>query len=324
MAVLLLPFVYLGLVRDYWIQFHRYRAIEKDLYATFFVVPFKNRTGIGFAGAGRRATRYDIDDIESEIPPLLSSGFEIAVHGIDSWCDPDRGRLEREKVSRVTGQEETGLRVHWLCLNELSFHCFEKSGYSYDSSLGYNDAAGFRGGTAQAFRPLGVEKLLELPLNIQDTALFYPDRMNLDEEKARDVVDDLVKTVRKTGGVLTVNWHHRSLAPERLWGKFYLDLLNLLKEEKPWFATARQAVHWFQKRRSVKFGTVTTSSSGLTLNVSVKGNRNGPDLLLRVHMPENDGEKDFFRMACGRSRCVEISFSGSGELTLSLTTRQTS
>jgi len=33
----------------------------------------------------------------------------------------------------------------------------------------------------------------------------------------------------RQGGVLTVNWHDRSIAPERLWDDFYLDLLDDLK-----------------------------------------------------------------------------------------------
>jgi hypothetical protein len=312
-AVLLLPFVYLGLVRDYWVQFQRYRSIERDLHSTFFIVPFKNRAGIGFEGAGTRSTRYDIDDIESEIPSLVSSGFEIGSHGIDAWCDPDRGRLERERISRVSGQKEAGVRMHWLSLDGNSFQHLEKAGYRYDATVGYNDAAGFRAGTAQVFRPPGAEKLFELPLHIQDTALFYPDRMNLDEKEAMETVEDLVRTVARTGGVLTVNWHHRSLAPERLWGDFYTAFLGRLRTGAPWFATALEAVRWFEKRRSATFGTVRRSPESLNLHLSVGGDGTVPGLLLRIRIPGEAG---------GGRRCVDIPLSGNGNIVLSLKTAE--
>ena len=51
------------------------------------------------------------------------------------------------------------------------------------------------------------------------------------------------------GGVLTFNWHDRSIAPERLWDGFYLKLLGELKSRGAWFATAAQTVSWFRNRR---------------------------------------------------------------------------
>ena len=52
---------------------------------------------------------------------------------------------------------------------------------------------------------------------------------------------------------MTINWHDRSLAPERLWGACYRDLVQDMKDRGAWFATAGQATSWFRKRRSVVF-----------------------------------------------------------------------
>ena len=59
------------------------------------------------------------------------------------------------------------------------------------------------------------------------------------------------------GGVLTVNWHDRSVAPERLWDQSYRELLSELKTKGAWFATAGQVVSWFRKRRAAQFETNT-------------------------------------------------------------------
>ena len=41
-----------------------------------------------------------------------------------------------------------------------------------------------------------------------------------------------------SGGALTVNWHTRSLSPERLWGDFYKELLAEIQTHRVWFGTA--------------------------------------------------------------------------------------
>ena len=176
----LLPCVYLGLADDFWLQFDRYLEIEKGLGSTFYLIPFKNRAGINTSHRApkRRASRYDINDIKPEVHRLISCGCEVGLHGIDAWNDSEKGREEFSRISLVAGIYNMGVRMHWLYFSNRSPEHLEKAGFFYDSTMGYNDAVGYRGGTTQVFRPPGAKKLLELPLNIQDTALFYPKRMD--------------------------------------------------------------------------------------------------------------------------------------------------
>ena len=87
-------------------------------------------------------------------------------------------------------------------------------------------------------------------MHVMDTALFYPAYMNLSPGGAKVILDQMIANVIRFGGVLTVNWHDRSLAPERLWDQPYIDLLDKLKSQGAWFATATEAIAWFKKRRS--------------------------------------------------------------------------
>ena len=284
-SVALLPCVYLGLVDDFWIQFDRYIEIENDLRSTFFLIPFKNRAGSNSAGQvpKRRATRYDITDIKSEVHRLVLCGCEVGAHGIDAWQDPERGREEFNRISSTTERSDIGVRMHWLYFNDRSPQILEKAGFLYDSTLGYNDVVGYRSGTTQAFRPLGAKKLLELPLHIQDTALFYPQRMDLTEDSAFSLCKQILKNVAVHGGALVINWHHRSLAPERLWDEFYIKLLNLLSERKVWYATAQQGVKWFRKRRAVHFDKLIFSGQHLKVKFSGENDSSLPKLSLRVY-----------------------------------------
>jgi len=93
-----------------------------------------------------------------------------------------RGAKVRESRSGH-GKSEVGVRMHWLLRDENTFCVLEESGYDYDSTAGYNETVGYRCGTTQTFRRW-VQTLLELPLHIQDGAMFYSQRLDLSETEA--------------------------------------------------------------------------------------------------------------------------------------------
>jgi hypothetical protein len=183
--------------------------------------------------------------------------------------------VEADRISEFTGAAgEMGVRMHWLYWDEDSPAELEAAGFTYDSTGGFNGAVGYRAGTTQVFKPLMARRILELPLHVMDTALFYPYHMNLSQSEAWNVMVPLLEHAESNGGTLTVNWHDRSIAPERLWGDFYIEMLRRLEARRPWFSTASQAVSWFRKRRAAVFeNTKVTSPQGDGL----------PNLRLRIH-----------------------------------------
>jgi peptidoglycan/xylan/chitin deacetylase (PgdA/CDA1 family) len=290
-----LPFVYLGWAKDFWEPFEWYQDVEKNLPATYFFIPFKRRAGEKVPGphASRRASAYGVDDIRDEIMSLLDSGCEAGVHGIDSWHDSERGREERTALADVTGQPSRGIRMHWLLRDGSTPTVLERAGYDYDSTFGYNETIGYRAGTGQVFRPLGAKTLLELPMHIQDGALFYPQRLDLSEPDAEHRCRELFDQSRRFGGVLTLLWHDRSHGPERFWGGFYVRLLRELKGLNPWFGTGEQVAGWFRKRREVRFERLS-ESDGTRVRVRCDATQVGPPLVIRTYEP---GSKTAARFA---------------------------
>jgi hypothetical protein len=292
-AALQAPLVHLNLLPDPWRHaLSEYGQMEKGLSSTFFVIPFARRPGVNQRGAvvDRRGAGYDLAEIAPELRELQAGGAEIGLHGIDSWRDCEAGRDECERVRSLAGRREVGVRMHWLYFDpQKSPAILEQAGVAYDSTVGYNDTVGFRAGTSQVFKHPGASSLLELPLHIMDTALFYYSYLGLDSTSAREVVRPLVQHVVRAGGVLTTNWHDRSLAPERLWGEFYLWLLDEFKRQGAWFATAGEAVAWFRKRRGVSFLEVTWAGNQLRVRTSIVEAGPGPALRLRVHRPLTAG-----------------------------------
>jgi hypothetical protein len=285
-ALLSLPLVFLNVIADFWHPFADYARVEAGPRSTFFLVPFKGRPGIAPDGtiAAARAVSYQIADVRDEARSAAAAGSELAVHGIDAWRDSTAGRAELRELTSVTGRETAGVRMHWLYLNRESPRHFEAAGFEYDSSWGYNEAVGYRAGTSQVFRLLESDDLMELPLSIMDSALFYPTRMGLSEQDAMQRCRAIIFHARQLGGTVVINWHDRSLAPERLWGDFYRQLLQEIESgDRVWFTTAGQAVRWFRWRRSFRF-TAEPNSGRVTVHATSPALA-CPPARLRIHRP---------------------------------------
>jgi hypothetical protein len=299
-----LPFVYSGLAQDPWLGFDRYTEIENGKPSTFFFIPFERRPGSALNGSvveapDSRGSRYDVSHVATRIPKLQSAGCEIGLHGIDAWSESSKGRVESERIAAFSGSGGgIGVRMHWLYWKENSPAELEAAGFSYDSTCGYNGAVGYRAGTSQVFKSPVASRILELPLHVMDTALFFPDRMNLSQSEAWKLITPLMEHAESNGGTLTLNWHDRSIAPERLWGDFYEDILHRLEERHPWFSTAAQAVSWFRKRRAAVFhGTKVISPEGDGL----------PNLRLRIHHDRRSRNISETYTDKGFEGCIEVS-----------------
>lgn len=296
LSVVSLPLVYLRWIRDPWDAFSRYTAIEAGLPSTFFVIPFAGRPGRDASGAvrGKRASRYGAQAIRADLEDLVEAGKEVSLHGIDAWRDASSGREEVSEVAGFKRGDERGVRMHWLYFGPDSPRLLEEAGFTYDSTVGFNETVGLRAGTFQAYLAPGTDRLLEMPLHVMDTALFYPDYLDLTPGQARERVLALGRKVKRLGGALTVNWHDRSLAPERLWGELYRELVEVWKGEQAWLTSLEQAVAWFRWRRSFRFER-ESEDRALTETCAVVGDPPArddlPDVVLRIYQPDTPDDK---------------------------------
>jgi hypothetical protein len=286
-AALKLPFVQAGIAADFWAELSEYRALEQGASSTFFVIPFEGRAGRLGAGAAPhfRRARYGAADIAAELEKLAAAGCEVGVHGIDAWHDSALGRQESAELRRVMGERATGIRMHWLYFDKNSPGALEDAGFEYDSTCGYNETIGYRAGTTQVYRPPQTRKLLELPLHVMDTSLFYRQHLDFSPAEAKEAVAKVVSNTARLGGCVTLNWHDRSIAPERLWGEFYGELIVELKRKGAWLASAEQVVAWFQQRRAMAFrhGSWAWEPEGPAAGAALRERQQLPGVQVRVH-----------------------------------------
>jgi hypothetical protein len=315
-AALKLPFVYVGFANDFWRDFEdRYQELEKGLSSTFFVIPFKDRPGSDFQGHAPkfRASRYGARDIAGTIGKILAAGCEVGLHGIDAWTDSSKGLEEFEEIRHLTGISETGVRMHWLYYDLQSPLALEQAGATYDSTIGYRETVGYRAGTTQVYKPLQATRLLELPMHVMDTALFYPAYLGLSSRQATTLIARMVDNAVDFGGCITINWHDRSLAPERVWDACYRDLVQDMKDRGAWFATAGQATSWFRKRRSIVFEMDRVGTDPPPPRTCSDRSDYLPGMLLRNHKAHEScqtgrpGSKQYVDMALDESADTLVS-----------------
>jgi len=320
LAALRLPLVHLGIARDFWSDFDRYLEIERGKPSTFFIIPRRDYPGRRSDGSSlpKRASKYMPEELKPQLDRVLDHGGEVALHGLDAWIDAQEGRREQETLGKALNVRTTGVRMHWLWFDAGSPAQLEQAGFSYDSSVGYNQTAGFRSGTTQVYRPPGVQRLRELPLHIMDTALFYPDYLDLSEAEATQLVSRLTAEAVRFGGALTINWHDRSIAPERHWDTFYQTFLLQLENAQAWFATAGETVAWFEKRRSASVKATALPEGGIRLEGSIDSpNDSLPGLLIRVHKPCVEKSEEALTEG-SRAAYEDIAFDRSLEMTIAL------
>ncbi len=107
----------------------------------------------------------------------------------------------------------------------------------YDSTLGYADHEGFRGGTCWSFRPFDIENdrvldLWEVPLIVMDVTLRNYRGFTPTEAKVR--ILELAERVKRVGGTLTILWHNTSLYESwKDWGSMYFEVLKMISSAMP-------------------------------------------------------------------------------------------
>ena len=156
---------------------------------------------------------------------------------------------EKERLEKAIGKKVTGYRNHFLRFETPNtWEYLEKANFKYDTTFGYADCVGFRNGTCHPFQPFSNSQdnflnITELPLIIMDGTLTK--YMNLNEKEQFNVCKNIIDTVEKNNGVLTLLWHNNLMDGNR--GEFYNALLKYAFEKNAWITTSNEIVNWWQE-----------------------------------------------------------------------------
>ncbi len=152
---------------------------------------------------------------------VCESGAEVALHAsYEAGVRPQRIAGEKRRLEQVLGRPLSKNRHHFLAWRETrDGRQLRSAGITWDSTLGYADAVGFRLGTCRPvplFDPAARELLdiEEHPLVVMDNTLSAPKYMGLGEKEAFDRVARLMEATRRHGGEFVMLWHNTRLAQD--------------------------------------------------------------------------------------------------------------
>jgi peptidoglycan/xylan/chitin deacetylase (PgdA/CDA1 family) len=244
-----MPLIRLGLFSDpiersfqEMLRIERKHGVRSTLY--FITQPgVAGKRPDGRKAPSHRAAHYRIHTLVSTLRRLEKEGWEIGVHGIDTYHDVEAARHEFLALSAILHHERIGHRSHWLYgKGATSWEILRQAGFAYDASYGSNRRIGWPEGRRRPFRPFSPHSFTVLPLNIQDIALLEPGTIGLDPDKAWQQTQDLLREAKEHGDVITILWHTHSFSAPRYWGNLYEKIIAQGKQDGARIMRAQDAV----------------------------------------------------------------------------------
>jgi hypothetical protein len=204
-----------------------------------------------------RGQRRRVRDLIAE---LVDKGFDVGLHGsYFSALDATLLAAQREALGDATGSEVRTTRQHWLHWDpHITPAAQAAAGFSADTTLGFNRNIGFRAGTSFPFflsapHPFRALDVLEIPLVVQENAIFGASALELDESLAREIVQSVVNRVAAVAGVFTFLVHPHSLLDERV-ASLYAWLLDYALDQGAWVTSIAEVDSWWRQRSDTVAG----------------------------------------------------------------------
>lgn len=227
------------------------------LFASFNQFETKRIFDVFYSVNGKFLTRL--------IRGLIDQGHEIGLHAsFDAFRSAEQFRREKERLEEVAGCPVQGLRHHFWHLGRnvsrtLQLH--ESAGFTYDTSLAFNETPGFRRSTALPFYPWDsgqdrAIRVLQLPVCAMDGNYFYRDGMTA--AKCMDEMIPMLDEIDALGGVGVIDWHSDTSHPGTKryaeWGRAYFELLDYLKKHTSRWVTSLGCIAAWVNEREERMG----------------------------------------------------------------------
>lgn len=223
----------------------------------FFTVYASNRPD-------RYACVYSLDDrlvfggrrrrVRDVVRELADDGFDVGLHGsYGSAFDGQRLRAEKDELERAAGLTVSTTRQHWLRWDiRVTPALQEKVSLRADSTVGFNRNVGFRAGTCLPFWHFDLERaepldVLQVPLIVQERAVFASDSLDLDPDGGIAVTRQLIDEAAEVGGVATLLFHPERLRSPKVMRLYEWSIEHAL-ERGAWIATLAEIDRWWRRR----------------------------------------------------------------------------
>jgi hypothetical protein len=163
-------------------------------------------------------------------------GHEVGLHaGFGTYRDAARTRAELTALRAIADeqgvrQDSWGGRQHYLqWVNPTTWRNWDDAGLSYDCTLAYGDAVGFRTGTCREYPVFDLLRrqrlgLRERPFQVMDVTLFG--YLSLGPDAASDAVLAIAGECRRFSGTLGILWHNDEVLRTTREKRWYTELVS--------------------------------------------------------------------------------------------------
>ena len=236
-----------------WLEFEDNFGFRSTFYfcpseitkAHVFDTDYKYSDQVVFAG-----TKITVAEM---IRQIKSRGWDIGLHGsYYSATDPALLREQKKELESVLGTPVLSCRQHYLQYDIKQTPKLQSdAGFLADSTQGFTVSNGFRAQTSLPYPCWDVKAgvtlpILEIPLHVMDTALFYGSDAPANEEEAVQQVLTIMDKVERVHGCLTLNWHPHNIARPALWNT-YCRVLEEAHRRGAWGCSVEQLLHWWEQ-----------------------------------------------------------------------------
>lgn len=165
--------------------------------------------------------------------PVWNKKFRSLVQSISDYADvgihpsfgsnskPEKLKIEIKRLSTITKFAITRSRQHFLILNlPETYQRLIKNEITEDYTMGFALEPGFRASICIPYPFYDVDReeittLMIHPFAFMDATLKH--YLDLDPEQACEVIDNLIKEVKKVNGKFIGLWHNESVSNEGIW-----------------------------------------------------------------------------------------------------------
>ena len=195
-------------------------------------------------GASPKDVTYDVRSpkFRELFKSLHRAGAEIGLHmSYNARFDLSLFQAEKLRLETVSDGAILGGRHHYWHMGHPMWPTLQKhgeAGLAYDTSVGFNEAPGYRLGIGFPFYPWNPqtnERLdtLQIPTLIMDGSLLYDESVTA--ESALSQIEVLLTVLKRYEGTAAIDWHVRTSYPGRQkfarWAQVYKGLLERLAND---------------------------------------------------------------------------------------------
>jgi hypothetical protein len=241
-----------------WLQAEQEKGFSSSFFVFATAVAPRHPRDLHYIWKDLMPFEGKLQSIQSVFSQVASRGWEVGLHGsIESAFTPGMLETQRLDIERAIGAPVVSGRQHNLQFGAaVTPDLIAESGLQVDCTLGSNRTVFFRTGTSYPHRLWSVGKkrwldVLEIPLVLHDGALLRGDNLDLSPDAAFRFCRKVIERVAAVRGVVSLLWHPENLVKPGYF-ELYCRLLDLLKEEGAWGASAREIASWWKSSGNEK------------------------------------------------------------------------